>query len=110
MKIEIRHHLSNSVRDLIEDYIESLGDDIKDDIYSFLKKFQDSLVFRNAPYCKKIYKNIFEIRIKIKDHYRILYAFLYQDCIILLHIFKKKTNKIPKKELELAIKRLKQYD
>jgi len=110
MKIEIRHHLSNSGRNLIQDYIENLDNEIKDVIYSFLKRFQDDLMFRNPPYCKKVYKDIFEIRIKVKDHYRILYAFLYKDCVILLHIFKKKTNKLPKKELELAIKRLKQYD
>ncbi len=110
MAINIRYHESNSGKIFIKDYIGSLDEKAQYEIYSFLQKFKNDYRFRQSPYCKKIVKDIFEIRIKVKDCYRILYAFLYKDTVILLHIFKKKTNKIPKKDLNLAINRLKLYE
>ncbi len=76
----------------------------------FLVKFGNSEIFRKEPHCKKIHNDIFELRIKVKDNYRILYAYVCRDGAILLHIFKKKTNKIPRNDLDLVIKRLKQYE
>ena len=110
MAINIRYHESNSGKIFVKDYIGLLDEKTQYEIYSFLKKFESDYRFRQSPYCKKITKDIFEIRIKVKDCYRILYAFLHDDIIILLHIFKKKTNKIPKKDLNLAINRLKLYE
>ena len=49
-----------------------------------------------------------EIRILGKDSARILYVSKIKDEIILLHAFKKKTNKTPVKEINIAIKRWKQ--
>ncbi len=110
MKINIYYYRSSSGREIIYDYIESLDKDTENEINAFLRKFRDDYRFRQSPYCKKLTKDIFEIRIKVKDCYRILYAFLHQDTVVLLHIFKKKTNKIPKKDLKLAISRLKLYE
>lgn len=110
MNIDIRYHQSNSGKVFVKDYIGSLDKKTQYEIYAFLQKFQSDERFRRTPYCKKVAKNIFEIRIKSKDSYRILYAFLYKDAVILLHIFKKKTNKLPKQDLELAIDRLKIYE
>ena len=110
MAINIRYHESSSGKIFIQDYIDSLDEKTQYEVYSFLQKFKNDYRFRQSPYCKKITKDIFEIRIKVKDCYRILYAFLYKDTIILLHIFKKKTNKILRKDLKLAINRLKLYE
>lgn len=110
MKINIYYYRSSSGREIVYDYIESLDKDTENEINAFLRKFRDDYRFRRSPYCKKLTKNIFEIRIKARDCYRILYAFLYHDTVVLLHIFKKKTNKIPKKDLKLAINRLKLYE
>ena len=110
MKLNIYHHKSVSGRDMIEEYINKLDQETQDVIYAFLIKFRDELKFRQDPHCKKITENVLELRIIAKDHYRILYAFIFQNNVILLHIFKKKTNKVSKKDLDLAIKRLKQYE
>lgn len=58
----------------------------------------------SAPYSKKVSQNLYELRIRGKIHIRIFYAFIGED-IILLHGIKKKTNKLPKKDMELALKR-----
>ncbi len=110
MGLNIYYHKSSSGREIIYNYIEFLDKDTEKTINASLRKFRDDHRYRQEPYCKKITKNIFEIRIKAKDCYRILYAFLYKDTVVLLHIFKKKTNKIPKKDLKLAVNRLKLYE
>ncbi len=56
------------------------------------------------PYSKSLGDGLFELRISGKVSVRIIYCF-YQDCAILLHIFIKKQDQIPKRELDLAKKR-----
>ncbi len=49
--------------------------------------------------------------IKIKSHsgeYRLLYAIIKVEVLYILHAFKKKTQKAPKKELDIARKRLRE--
>jgi len=61
------------------------------------------------PYSKKITNNLYELRIRSTVEVRIIYG-AKNDFIVLLHGFKKKQNKIPAKELETAIGRLKQLE
>lgn len=60
--------------------------------------------FLGMPYSKKLTKDINELRIRGKEEVRILYAFSKNN-IYLLHAFKKKTQKTPKKEIKIAKKR-----
>lgn len=62
------------------------------------------------PYGKKITKDLFEIRIRHKDHWRSLYAYTKGDIVIIVSLFKKKTNTTPLKELKKAYKRLLDYE
>lgn len=61
------------------------------------------------PYGKKIDSNLFEIRLKYKGQWRILYAYLLKEFIVILSAFHKKTQKTPTKELIKAKMRLKEY-
>ncbi len=61
------------------------------------------------PHIKKLSGSpLWEIRILGKDSTRILYANKIKDEIVLLHAFKKKTNKTPLNEIKIALNRLKQ--
>lgn len=62
------------------------------------------------PQAKKITKDLFEIRIKLKGEYRGFYAYVGKLDIIVLHFFRKKAQKTPIKDVELAQRRLKQYE
>lgn len=57
------------------------------------------------PHVKKITHQLYELRIRGKEEIRIFFAFKDTN-IYLLHGFKKKTQKIPQKEIEIASKRL----
>jgi len=58
------------------------------------------------PHSKIVYKHLFELRIRGIQEIRILYAF-HRGEIILLHGFIKKSNQIPKKEIGIALGKLK---
>lgn len=93
---------------------------LKDDTYNFLKSLDDDLATKvfglleildelglrlGPPKLKKITKEIYELRIMGKISVRILCSF-FEGEIYILHAFVKKSQKIPKKELEKAIYRL----
>lgn len=61
------------------------------------------------PHSKKIDARLFELRIKGRQEVRIFYTF-HNDCIVLLHGFIKKSNRIPDKELRLAHQKLSTLD
>jgi len=61
--------------------------------------------FLSGKYTKKIRKDLYELRITGKEQIRILYTVRRQE-IILVHAFKKKTQKTPLKEIKTALLRL----
>lgn len=61
------------------------------------------------PYGKKLDDGLFEIRIKYKGQWRLIYAYLIDDFIIVLSAFQKKTQKTPLIEIKKAKTRLKGY-
>ena len=62
------------------------------------------------PQAKKVTKDVFEIRVKLKGEYRGFYAYIGKSDIVILHFFRKKTQKIPIKDLKIARRRLKLYE
>lgn len=57
------------------------------------------------PHAKQLGVGLYELRVRGKEELRVLYGF-NQSTIYLLHAFKKQTQKTPRKELEIAQKRL----
>lgn len=57
------------------------------------------------PYSKKLQKDLYELRISGSPAVRILYTFK-GNVVYLLHAFKKKTQKTPRKEIDMALRRL----
>lgn len=74
-------------------------------IILLLEKYGPSL---GMPYSKKIHKKLWELRISGKKAVRVFYT-VYGNEIILLNIFIKKSQKTPKEEINLAIKRLARF-
>ena len=62
------------------------------------------------PFSKKIGKDLFEIRIVSEEQYRLIYAYLIREYIIILSAFQKKTQQAPLKEIKKAKARLKGYN
>jgi phage-related protein len=62
--------------------------------------------FIKPPFNKKIQVNLFELRIKGQNSFRIFYSNIKGN-YYLVHIFKKKSQKIPQKEIKTALDRIK---
>ncbi len=61
------------------------------------------------PHTKPIGDGLFELRVKSKEGIaRVFYCTKIGKQIVMLHVFIKKTPKIPKKELKLATQRMKE--
>ncbi|PIZ68873.1 hypothetical protein COY13_00335 [Candidatus Roizmanbacteria bacterium CG_4_10_14_0_2_um_filter_36_35] len=60
----------------------------------------------SALYLKKLIKDIWELR---SGRYRLLFGMI-KEKVIIVNIFFKKSQKTPKNEIELAVKRLKIYE
>lgn len=56
---------------------------------------------------KTIGTGVREIRIQIRDQYRIIYTASFTDAVYVLHAFLKKTQKTTKRDLDTASQRLK---
>ncbi|PKM56424.1 MAG: type II toxin-antitoxin system RelE/ParE family toxin [Firmicutes bacterium HGW-Firmicutes-3] len=70
-----------------------------------LKEFGTNL---SMPHVKKMssYNNLWELRIKVSsNNYRVFYFHHTNNNFILLHGFHKKSQKTPKREIQIAIKR-----
>lgn len=77
------------------------------EVYFQILRLEGKLDF---PHAKKITRDLFEIRIKLQGEYRCFYAYIGKLDIVILHFFRKKTQKTPIKNLELAQRRLKLYE
>src|SRR3989344_6250015 len=71
-------------------------------LFELLKIYGSQL---GMPHAKHLGTGIYELRIRGKEELRIFYGFK-QKTIYLLHAFKKQTQKTPRKELEIAQRRL----
>ena len=94
----------------VKEFISLLQDRTRWKIKSALDYLAEQGPFLRRPYADKVRGPIYELRIHLgSDQLRILYAFIFRKEIILLHIFRKKTNALPLKEIELAENRLNHF-
>ena len=61
--------------------------------------------YLRMPYSKRIYKDLYELRIRGEQEVRIFYTILGGEAFLVYGIIKK-SNKIPRKDLEVAIHRI----
>ncbi|PIP15303.1 hypothetical protein COW98_01310 [Candidatus Roizmanbacteria bacterium CG22_combo_CG10-13_8_21_14_all_35_9] len=95
----------------IEDFIDSFSNKIVDKIRSnikLLKEYNLSLLATSK--IKKINKNLYELRIKTSVQIRLLFVFVTPNIFLIVHGFVKKTNKTQAKEIDLALRRIKEFD
>ena len=103
--MSIKVFFDNKAQKEFEDFTEPVQ--IKfDSLFKTLKE-RGRLDFPDG---RKIDKNLYELRIKYQGEYRGLYAYVIQSQIIILHFFRKKTQKTPIKNLKTAKRRLKFYE
>ena len=105
--LEVRFFKTETGAEPTREWLKSLPKDEKKLIGKDIKTVQYGWPI-GMPLVKKLCKGIWEIRTNLKSRIsRVLFTLL-GDQIFLLHGFIKKTEKTPKDDLGLAIKRMKQ--
>lgn len=105
--MKIFDYCSSGGKNLITEYIEKLDSKTKETIY-----YARELIYRygvdglDSLNCKKLYKKVYEIKIK---NQRIAY-YLNNDCIYFIHIFKKQKNKTKQNDLKIIKQRFNKID
>ena len=90
---------------LVENFILKQSRNVQAKITRMILLLEKYGSFLGMPYSKKIDRKLWELRISGKEAFRIFYTVSGKE-IILLHIFKKKSQKIPKREIKIALKRM----
>lgn len=80
---------------------------MKEKVLFYLHRLQED-GFLKEPEAKKLNESIYEIRIRGSSSWRVFYAY-YQEAVIVLHIYNKKSQKTSKNELKTALRRYHQY-
>jgi len=109
-KWKIDYYLTPSGKAPVKDFIDGLGERPRARIFNtfeLLTEFGTSLAL---PHAKKVSGTpLWELRILGERSLRFFYVAKFGRSFLLLHGFTKKTQKIPKKEIKIALNRLKDY-
>lgn len=102
---KIEYFQSSRGEYFVKEFIDKQNSVIKAKYISMIDFIREYGPFLAGKYTKKLRGNLYELRITGKEQIRILYG-VRQERIILLHAFKKKTQKTPQKEIRTALSRL----
>ncbi|RJQ53984.1 MAG: type II toxin-antitoxin system RelE/ParE family toxin [Nitrospiraceae bacterium] len=112
MRWTIAYYVTGNNKCPAKEFIDSLSDEGQARFIFITRLLTEYGIAVKEPYVKQIMgrKKLFEIRIKDKSGIsRILYFAHTGRRFVLLHGFTKKTDKTPKKEIEIAEQRMKDY-
>lgn len=89
----------------VQEFIDKQNFMVKGKYIGMIDFLEEYGPFLSGKYTKKLRKDLYELRITGKEQVRVFYT-VRQKNIILLHAFKKKTQKTPQREMMLALLRL----
>lgn len=105
--MEVFFYLTSSGKNIVKDYLDDQDIRNKKNCLStieYLKKYGFEL---SSKFVKKIKgeKRLWELRVSGKKEHRFFFTQISNHNFVIVHAFLKKTNKTPKKEIELSVKR-----
>lgn len=103
MAWQLRHYLDRRGNSPVEEFIERLPERDRAKVRAGIAFLGEVGNRAREPLSKGLGKGLFELRVKSS---RIFYCFKRSGVIVLLHAFTKKTQKTPKREMEIARRRL----
>lgn len=106
----IKLYETPSGREVVNDFIESLQAPTKAKLICQLELLEEFGPKLAMPHAKPIGDGLFELRVRGKQEVRVIYAYVQNSTIYLLHAFLKKTRAIPQKELNTALNRKNEID
>ena len=107
---KITYYTSSSGDNPVSNFLDSLEANSQSKILRILHNIQEYGINSAIPHIKKLSGTpLWEIRIFGQENIRVIYVVPVKFAVLLLHGFKKKTQKTPLKELETAFRRYQDY-
>lgn len=108
---EVKFYTLPNGKSPIQDFMDSSQKSLRTKISRQIKYLREFGLTRENPDLRKISgTSLWEVRILGRDSTRIICVIVIYNRIIILHIFRKKSNKTPLSEIDLALKRWKTID
>jgi phage-related protein len=109
--VKIKYYLKASGKSPVETFIHECSDGLKADFFDAVSQLADgkSLSMPVSRNLANIHAGLHELRLKDRSgQVRVFYYIKKNDAIYLLHAFQKKTQELPKNEIEIVLKRIKE--
>ena len=96
----------------VQEEVESLPTDMQAKLYRIIELIRDfGLAKVHEPYVKHLQDKLWEMRVTGRDGIaRAIYVTARGKRIVILHAFRKKTQKTPKQAIRLALERMKELN
>ena len=104
----IFYRSGNASSSPIREFIQKLGPSSHAKTLRLLDLLRDRGPELGMPYSRALGKGLFELRVRDKQEVRLLYVFLVGKRIFVVHVFQKKTQQTPSRELDIARSRQKE--
>ena len=107
---KIDYYSTPSGKKPVQKFIEKLAYTPRSRVYNTLELLAELGIKLSLPHAKKVINTpLWELRVLGEKSLRFFYVAKVGRIFLLLYSFTKKTQKIPKKEIKTALKRLKEY-
>ncbi len=109
--MKVKFYLKSSGRSPVEEFLSDCSSDIRSDFFDAVSLLVagESLSMPLSRNLASVHSGLHELRLKDRaGQIRVFYFVKKGDAIYMLHAFKKKTQELPKGEIELVIKRIKE--
>ena len=111
VNVKVSFYETVSGRSPVEDFLYSCSQDIQADFFDAIALLSagETIQMPLSRNLSNIFRGLHELRLKDRTgQFRFLYLIKTGDGIFVIHGFKKKTQRLPQKELELVLKRIKE--
>lgn len=106
IRCKVEFYADERGRELVREFIDSQDQSTRvkfAKLFSLLQVYGPELMM---PYARYLHEGLYELRLRGKNEVRVFYVHLTkQGAAVLLHAFKKRTQKTPAKELAIARQR-----
>jgi len=110
VKWKIDYYSTSSGREPVQEFIDNLQEKTKTRVHNTFELLAEFGPFLRMPHAKKITGTpLWELRILGEASVRFFYLAKVAQSFLILHGFTKRTQKTPKKEIEVALSRLRDY-
>lgn len=90
----------------IDEFIGTCEHSARAKIFRGFELLREHGIFVGMPHVKKLEGPLYELRIRGQQELRLIFTLYKKNTIYFLHAFKKKSQKTPRPEIEIASRRL----